>query len=778
MGLTIFDNSISLYENDTFTFKYESRLNGNLINLNAAYSDYNTSLISIENNVIRALNVGTTSAKIKVTYGDLVAEESFTVSVLETTYYLSCNYENSQVIVGETDLAVTYSLNYGSNFIRNLSLSEMTSNVSNNEIASINGNSIRALKKGYFDLQVSYLVGETSETITSTDQFRSREKYTVRCLGLDDPIYVLDGDKITYTPTNVDDRYEFDCWLKDGVEFNGAVENNLYLGVRWKINEFNFAQDVKGAKSFAPNEGVGGETIPAVSYNDEDVFVNGLKYELSKNSQPDDSITLEDIASIYLPKMDYRKVNKVAYNWKTNGYVTVDQDHWYAGAIAIGGTIEITYDGSNLTQTITQTYDVEEPFNHESLRNKQRTITCNDINVIQGNDNLQSIQYWGYKSIKTASYIYLSNPVITVSEEYLPYFRLGNYTGAVFYTDDPNAHYDSDLKRPTIIPYLSSDGDSKKDYLYYYQDRQYSDALNYKHVRANYTLTLPAIDFTKLDDPVLMPINIEGGFFIGFDEDKVAADCEGELKFEYKSGVGLEITLRSDSKGIKYIYTCSNSNVINGVVGFTFPVCYSSHCFQRGLMLYQPRSMEKCTVHNYVRTDVVDKIGYFGTICSVCGELGEHSDDVMGLSDVDFTINQFGAHGGKWSTNVQPTNKTMTYEVTAGHTENEIFLPKINFSLYQTVKFNVSGNTWDANVGLISGLYVFPYAYVATSYSGELTFVKNGNQIDVSLSCAEGTTQNITITDEDIINGEKAASLFMSADDAYRTITIELVTLS
>ena len=67
------------------------------------------------------------------------------------------------------------------------------------------------------------------------------------------------------------------------------------------------------------------------------------------------------------------------------------------------------------------------------------------------------------------SSIYLSNPKITVSHDYLPYFRLGNYTGTIFSTDDPNAHYEVSYKEPTIIQSISEGDDTSQDYLYYYR---------------------------------------------------------------------------------------------------------------------------------------------------------------------------------------------------------------------------------------------------------------------------------------------------------------------
>ena len=180
--------------------------------------------------------------------------------------------------------------------------------------------------------------------------------------------------------------------------------------------------------------------------------------------------------------------------------------------------------------------------------------------------------------------------------------------------------------------------------------------------------------------------------------------------------------------------------------------------------------------HNYVDTVVTDKIGYFGTACSVCGDVGPLSSNLMLFTDIDFTLAQYGAEGGKWGSNVQPTTTTVTYEVTAGNTENEIKLPKINFSLYKTVRFTLSGNVWDARVGLETGSYAFPYS-ASGIHTGTLTFTRSGLEVNASLECSDGVNQNLVITDSDILNGNKSVSLFMIADDAYRAITAEITDL-
>ena len=770
LALNLKDSFINLYKDDQFEFKYETRLNGQIIDLAATYYDYNSSIININNNVITALNTGSTNVNIKVTYNGLEAIETFTVAVLESKYYLSCNYEDRQLVVDNENITVTYSLNYKSNVIRTLSLSELNPQISDETIASISGNSIIGHKKGYFDLEVSYYDSQIGETITSVDSFRCRQLCDVNVAGLDEHIHVLDGEKIDYAPISSDPNLKFDYFLKDGVKFDEPVESDLKLGIKWKINEFNFAQNVRDAHSFAPTVGEDGETIEAVYYNDDDLFSNGLRYDLSKNCL--DGNATEDIAAnIYLPKMDYRKASKVSYYWKTNGYITIDMAHWYGGAMAMGGRINITYDGHYLTETIVQTYDIKDPFSGISYKNASRTIVLDDLNIIQGNESLQSLSYWAYKDIVATSSIYLSNPDVSISKTQLPYIRLGNFSGEVFSTDDPNAHYASDYTKPKVIQNVSDGNDSKEDYFYYYQDRQYDASRGWTHCRADYTLTLPIINFAEQDETIVVPYLVEGGFYLGFAENKYVTDCEGQMWFAYSQSDGLVVSLRSSNGELLYAYECTDTDVINGIKGFTFPTCYSTYCFQRGAMFYQPRYFEKCVEHNYVFSS--ETLGL--KVCSRCGETMNYKVD---FNDVDFTQATYGAQGGRWATNVQPTEKTMTFEVTAGNVENIISMPKINFNVFDNIVFNVSDNSWEGNVGLESGSYVFPSVYKQGGHHGTITFARNGNQINVTLACPEGSTQTKTITDEDIINGNKSLSLYMYSTIAYRTIIIELATLN
>lgn len=778
LALNIFNESVSLYKNDQFHFEYEARLNSKIIELSATYFGYDTSLISIENDVITALGVGSTPVGIKVIYGENVAEASFTVTVLELSYYLSCNYEASQLIVGEEDLSLTYSLNYGPTLIKSLSLSELDCEISDEGIAIVDGNVIHGIKKGYFDLEVSYSGSEVFSAISTTNSFRCREKYIVKNIDSDESIYVLDGERINYTPINSDPSLVFDAWISNGAVFDEPVESNLNLGVRWKINEFNFASDTKGAKSIAPSEGP--EVIDAVYYNDDDIFANGLKYDLSKNVHGEVA-TEELIANIYLPKMDYRKANKVSYNWKTNGYITIDLNHWYAGAIALGGTIDITYDGQSLTQTITQAYDVEDPFSHVSYKNASRTIACNDLDVIVGNKNLQSITYWAYSSITATSSIYLSNPKITVSHDYLPYFRLGNYTGTIFSTDDPNAHYEVPYKEPTIIQTISEGDDTSEDYLYYYQDRQYSEEKGYTHCRADYTLSIPAINYSKQDADIIMPFFVENGFYIGFAEDKAITNYTGQLKFSYKEATGLTIMICSENGEILFSDVCSNSSVINGNIGYQFPVCYSMYCFERGLKIYQPRLAESCKQHDFIAS--TSTIGV--EVCKKCGETRDYKNS---LSEIDFVEAQYGAQGGRWgsafpidATGVFKDEKWLKYEITAANAEEQFYFPKINFKSFNAVQFSVSCGSWAIEAGLASGSYILPFcADFSDNYStGILRFVRSGDSVIATLTCNETSqSQQITITDQDIIDGNKSFGLYANSKYQYQTVTIELTALN
>ena len=169
-------------------------------------------------------------------------------------------------------------------------------------------------------------------------------------------------------------------------------------------------------------------------------------------------------------------------------------------------------------------------------------------------------------------------------------------------------------------------------------------------------------------------------------------------------------------------------------------------------------------------------IGYKALACSRCGELNGLSNELMALADIDFNVNKFGAAGGKWGAEVLSA-LVLAHEISADGAEDEVFLPKINFKNYKVVTFNVAGRAdWDTQVGLTSGDYAFPYAYVAYAYSGELSFITSGDTVTARLSCGS-TLKTLTITDADIVNGEKSASLFMRADHAYRGIKVELTGL-
>ena len=980
LGLNIVNESLSLYEGDQFEFKYETRLNGEVINLNATYYDFDTSIISISDDTITALSAGTTNAKIKVTYGELIAEKSFTVTVKTATYNLWCNYESDQVVAGEEPLKVTYSLSFGSTLVKTLSLSEMSCNVSDNTIATVSSDYITGLKKGNFTLSVSYYVSDIQENVTSVESFRCRERYTVNFIDLTESISLLDGELINYVPTNSDKKLVFDAWLKDGVEFNEPVESNLDLVTRWKVNEFDFAQDIRGAKSYAPTEE---ETIEATSYNDYGVFANGLKYGLSKNSH-DETQNDNTIAHIYLPKMDYRQCNKVVYQWKTGGWVAIDSypDNWYNGPLSLGGTIEISYDGRSLTQTITET-DV-------NYANNKLTIVCNDTDVIQGNKNLESLGYWAFTSITAPNYIYLSNPKITVVRCTTHHFvntptadKIGYYDLVCSICGENAGQSDetmmlSDInfvnnqygayggRWADIFPVSDSDAFKTEKSLKYEvsaantEDQIFLPRINfkaYKVVQFAVNCSSWAIGAGLSSGSYILPFGTEQNRSTGilsfvFDGEKVTATLtcnetslsqqiiitdsniisgqssaslymsstaqwqtvtinlnvlsgtcthnyvnvvpsdkigyfdtvcslcgenggpseevmtindvnfiqkqfgahggkwgdifpvtdsdafktEKTLKYEvseanaeeqiylprinYKAyttvqfsvtcgsfaiAAGLEsgsyvlpnssnsadpahtgvLTIRLNGNALNVSLKCNETSdvqnititdedIINGKSSISLFII-SSYLWQTvtvGLNILSG----SCS-HSYTDVVPVDKIGYYNTVCSLCGEPGEPSDKTMSFADVDFTKSTFGAYGGKWGTNVQPTAKTMTYEITEGHAENEIHLPKINFSAYSSVSFSLAGNVWDARVGLESASYAFPYS-ASGVHTGTLTFTYDGEKVTVYLECSDGTNQNLVVTDADIINGDKAFSLFMTADDPYRTISIELLTLN
>ena len=224
--------------------------------------------------------------------------------------------------------------------------------------------------------------------------------------------------------------------------------------------------------------------------------------------------------------------------------------------------------------------------------------------------------------------------------------------------------------------------------------------------------------------------------------------------------------------GVNQNLTITDPEIINGDKSFSlFMIADDSYrAITAELIILQ----DSCT-HNYVVSD--EKIG--AEVCTICGDQRNYKTDI---NDIDFTVLQYGARGGRWDTYVQPTAKTMKFEVTQGDTENIISLPKINFKAFSSVQFNVTCGSFAIGAGLKTGEYVLPGSANSADPAnhGVLTFTMIDDHLEATLICNETSeTQTIIITDAKVINGEISASLFMySINYAYQEITIELTALN
>lgn len=767
LNFQIDDKDITLYVDDTYELSYTASINATSVNVELSFSSYDNEVIDIVDGKILGKKQGNSSLVVRATYQDYVASETINVEVINASYILACNLVEKQAVVGEEDVELSYSLFYKGNLVASYLASEVNLSVSNLELASIVSNKLHAIKKGNIVLNASVYSTDAQETVYSTENIRIREKYHITHIETGVVYDVLDGDKLLEKPTNSDPSLTFDCWLLDGKEFNEPVNSDLSLDAQWKIDEFNFAANTCGAYVYAPEEPVDSNRNNAIAYKGDGEYENGLKYPLIKNVHGDSGETAEVAGNIYLPKMDYRKTTKVTYLWETDGWVSAEGDHWYGGGDPIGGTIVITNDGYTISETITQKFDVHNPFNQSiSYKDLTSTRTIVDNDVLCGNKCLESIKYWSFDSVAATKNIFLSNPKVTFAEQYVPNFSLGIH-GAIFSTTDENAHYIAPYKEPKIMC-GEQDGTS---YLYYFQDRAFDEEQGWLHCRADYTLGLPKINFAKYDKPLSISFEIEGGFYVGFTESNIVGDGVGQqgyFEFTKTTSGNVNFAIKNSSRAALFESTITNSDVINGITNYVFPVCYSTHCFARGLKIYQPTLLKE---HEHSYVDDQNCIGK--KVCIYCGD---EIDYFAPFSSIDFTISKYGAHGGKWGAE-QISAKVLNYEITAGGTEEEIFLPQINFKSYNVVSFAVSGKAdWDTRVGLYSGSYVFPYVCISNAYSGQLTFTTNGEEVVARLTY-ESTVQTLTITDQDIVTGKKSASLFMIADNAYRGVKLELTGL-
>ena len=345
LNLQIQDKDITLYVDDSYELVYETSLDAKPVNSTLSFSSYDDEVINIENGKIVAKKQGNSQLVVTATYQDYSASEVVNVEVIKASYILACNLDNKQLVVGDEDLELTYSLFYKGNIVSSYTASQLNLSVSDEETASLVNYKLHAIKKGNVTLSANVYSIEAEETVYSTEQIRIREKYHVTHLETGVIYNVLDGDKLLEKPVNSDPTLTFDCWLLNGVEFNGPVNSDLYLDAQWKIDEFNFAANTRGAYVYAPAEPAELNKNNAIAFKGDGEYDNGLKYPLIKNVHADGGETDEVAGNIYLPKLDYRKTTKVTYLWESDGWVSAEGEHWYGGGDPIGGTIVITNDG-------------------------------------------------------------------------------------------------------------------------------------------------------------------------------------------------------------------------------------------------------------------------------------------------------------------------------------------------------------------------------------------------------------------------------------------------
>lgn len=760
LNFYISEKNLTLYEEDYYELSYTAILNNEVVNPAITYSNFNSDVINIVDGKIFAVAEGLTSLVVTATFNDFVANETVSVEVVKASYILSCNLTNKQHIVGDVDLDMTYSLIYKGEVKHTYTLEQLSPSVSNTEIATIVNHKLHAIKKGYVELHTSVYVGEIDETISSTETIRIREKYYVTHLETGTRYEVLDGDKVSQKPVNADPNLVFDCWLKNGKEFDEPINEDISLDIQWKIiNEFNFSSDTRGAYVHAPSEPVEANKNMASAFNGDGEFENGLIYPLIINCH-DGNATLEIAGHIYLPKMDYRKTTKVSYRWETDGYVTAEDAHWYGGDIRIGGTIDILNDGHTITEVITQTYDVNDPFT-PSISYKDVAVTYSfvDDEVLNGNRCLKSIEYWTYESVGVTKNIMLSNPKVTYAEEYIPNFSLGIH-GAYFSTDDQDAHYEQDNKKPTVVPGESGG----KPYLYYYQDRAYNESEGWVHnIRVDYTLALPKVNFGKYERGLSIPYEVEGGLYIGLAEDKIVGDLtnvKGYFEFQKISDNIINFVIRNESKAKLFEQEITDSDVINGTASYILPVCYSTFCFQRGLFIYQPSLLGP---HEHVYVADTSCIGK--EYCTECGDargctpIFDFTENLYGIMDWD---EAFGVPDPGWVEAINATSfKYVTYTTTR---DVALYLPKIYFAHLQSLSVDITvsnaGTVYRLDKGGSS------YAVASSSYQMKLEFT-NITESSMTVNLRDSSNEVVltkTVSDSTIISGANSFVIHTSGN--------------
>ena len=352
-----------MYQGEDFTLTYEVKYGDEKVDWQVSFTSDNANVTVDKTGKISAVSVGNSVVTATCEYDGKTVTESLSVVVKSDENQLVINLDGFYTIKGN-DLNLTASVVKGSQVLQDI----VTANyyVSDGEIARIEGNLFKGLKKGTTILRAEYEY--QGQPLSCEVEITVREVYSVKFI-VDGETYfeteVYDGETIEKITPPQKESHRFLGWLngKEEFDFSSAIDGDVTLKASWQPYDFSSSFYGADVKDLEGNSVVGG-TIKSVKFTD------GIRFTLP--SGPESGYL------IYLPKINYSNYTFVEYEWSVSGWCFIgpNESHRDFAQADYGGKLKITSGSGELL--IEMSYS-----NGASFK-----ITENSAEIINGRQNL------------------------------------------------------------------------------------------------------------------------------------------------------------------------------------------------------------------------------------------------------------------------------------------------------------------------------------------------------------------------------------------------------
>ena len=276
---------------------------------------------------------------------------------------------------------------------------------------------------------------------------------------------------------------------------------------------------------------------------------------------------------------------------------------------------------------------------------------------------------------------------------------------------------------------------------------------------ATWNVTIPAIDFSSLISvSFAYSVNADNAY-IGFTDGQYiysgySATLAGTITFTNNGGE-VKVVIDDTNKATTLTETITDASVLNGTKGYTFQ-------YKNGTA-YRQLSISSVTAKSFYDVWSVDGNATLYT--------GQNLIDNISVSN---------ASGGV------PFSESANSSISGGvnydcsgtaATDWTVYLPKINYLSYKTVSMSFKAvNAWQT-LGFVGGDRLSDGGSDSNPFVGTITFTNNGTAVVCVINATStGNSISYTITDSDVLSGNKAFTLFWNQGAVYRQMSFGPIT--